>query len=145
MFKKRSKIFLFTTFVQCFLASMFLIFSSMNSIMSNEAKDYLTIGTLYSYTGIQTTGILLVVSSILNLVGLIYKKKELITLGTVLIIVSLLADFLGTLLIIAFGHTCDEKVLFGSIIYLMLLLIIIIIMFIAFDDQLKLLKEKKSK
>lgn len=145
MFKDRSKIFFITIVVECFIAVMFLIFSSMNMIMSDNVNEYLTVGTLYSYTGIQTTGILLIISAILNLVGFIYKKKDLITIGTVLVIVSLVSDFFGTTLLICYQQACDESLLFGSILYLLLILVIIVILLISFDDQLKLLKEKKSK
>lgn len=145
MFKDRSKIFFITIVVECFIAVMFLIFSSMNMIMSDNVNEYLTVGTLYSYTGIQTTGILLIISAILNLVGFIYKKKDLITIGTVLVIVSLVSDFFGTTLLICYQQACDESLLFGSILYLLLVLVIIVILLISFDDQLKLLKEKKSK
>lgn len=148
MFKDRSKIFFITIVVECFIAVMFLIFSSMNMILSDNVNEYLTVGTLYSYTGIQTTGILLIISAILNLVGFIYKKKDLLTMGTILVIVSLVSDFFGTALLICYQQACDEALLFGSILYLLLILVMIVILLISFDDQLKLLKgnkEKKSK
>lgn len=145
MFKGRSKIFFFTVVVECFFAMMFLLFSSVSMVFSNTTKEILTIGTLYSYTGIQTTGILLVISAVLNLVGFMYKKKDLMTIGTVLMVVSLVSDFFGTTLLIAYQHICDERILFGSILYLLLILITTIILMIAFDDQMKKLNEKKSK
>ena len=146
MFKDRSKIFFFTVIVECFVAVLFLVGSSMSG-MNNDIQNTLTVGSFFLYTGIQTIGILLVVSAVLDLVGLVYKNKELITLGTVLVIVSLACDFFGTTLLITFQNVCDESVLFATVIDLLLLLIMIVIKMIGFEDQLKTLKknEKKSK
>ncbi len=146
MFKDRSKIFFFTVIIECFVAILFLVGSSMSGINS-DVQNTLTIGSFFSYTGVQTIGILLVVSAVLDLVGLVYKNRELITLGTVLVIASLACDFFGTTLLIAFQNVCDESILFASIIDLLLLLIMIVVKMIGFEDQLKTLKknEKKSK
>ena len=74
MFKDRSKIFFFTVIVECFVAVLFLVGSSMSGI-NNDIQNTLTVGSFFSYTGIQTIGILLVVSAVLDLVGLVYKNK----------------------------------------------------------------------
>ena len=145
MFKQRSKIFFFTTIVETFLALSFLVISSINEVISPELKEALTIGTLYSYTSIQTTCILLVISSVLNLVGLIYKKRELITIGTIILIMSLVSDFLATLLLLSFNGFGDEKMIIGSMLCLLLLIVIIVFILLGFENQLKLLKTKKSK
>lgn len=146
MFKDRSKIFFFTVIVECFVAILFLVGSSMSAVNA-DIQNTLTIGSFFSYTGVQTIGILLVVSAVLDLVGVIYKNKELITIGTVLVIASLACDFFGTTLLIAFQNVCDESIFFATIINLLLLLIMIVIKMIGFEDQLKALKknEKKSK
>lgn len=141
MFKDRSKLFFFTTVVECCLAISFLIFSSASVIMTAKASEFITVGTLYFYTGSQTTGILLVISAVLSLIGFIYKNKDLIRISTVLTIVSLVTDFFGSIILIAFQHSCDETVLLGSVCYLLLILIMIVILIIAFDDQMKKLKE----
>jgi hypothetical protein len=147
MFKERSKIFFFTVLVECFVAFAFLLFSSMGTLFSETTKDALTVGTLYSLTGIQTIGILVVVSAVLNFVGIIYNNKEIITMGTVLVIASLVTDFFGSTLLVAFQNTCDETVFFGTILSLLLNLIVIVILMIGFEDQLKMMKKntKKSK
>lgn len=144
MLKGRSKVFLFTTIIEVLLAISFLIVSSMNEILSIDIKGALTIGNLYSYAGIQTTGIILVISAVLNLVGLIYKKKEIITIGTVLIITSLISDFFATTLLINFRGICDEKTVLGCVLCLLFMLINIVIILIGFENQLKLLNKKKS-
>ena len=43
--------------------------------INNDIQNTLTVGSFFSYTGIQTIGILLVVSAVLDLVGLVYKNK----------------------------------------------------------------------
>lgn len=145
MFKDRSKIFFFTIIVECILSFAFLISSSLRNVISRDAQAMLTTGTLFSYLGVGITGILLVIGTVLNTVGFGYKKKDLMTVGTVLVMVTLVADFFGTLLIICFEGIASSNVVCGSIFYLMEILIIVVVLMIAFDDQMKLLKEKKSK
>lgn len=145
MFKDRSKIFFFTIVVECILSFTFLMSIALRGIVSYEVQEILTVGTLYSLMGLTTTGVLLVIGTIINVVSFIYKKVDLMTIGTTLIIATLVTDFFGSTLLLCFHQNCTETNLCGSILYLTQIILIVVILMIAFDDQMKLLKAKKSK